>query len=128
MYIANSTLMKREHSDFLIIEKETNGIKVAFREINKLTVLNAPSIKLGLIDIVTKRNTQLEIDLKGIKFIDSAIIDTLNLLSRMARRYNSRIILINVSDELSELLALVKMHAVFDIQRVLPEMDVKPVA
>jgi anti-anti-sigma factor len=120
--------MKRENQNFLVIQNNQEGTKASFRNVNRLTVLNSEAIRLGLLDIATRRNSELEIDLEGVKFIDSSIIDTLNLLSRMARRYNSRVILTNVSNEVRELITLVKMHSVFDIKHVLPANEHRSVA
>ena len=120
--------MKRESHNFLTIKHSKNGTKASFRKVNKLTVLNSEAIRLGLLDIATKRNSELEIDLNGVKFIDSSIIDTFNLLSRMAKRYHSKVILTNVTQELSELIELVKLHSVFDIKRVLPASEHRSVA
>ncbi|HBH48340.1 MAG TPA: hypothetical protein DDX98_06855 [Bacteroidales bacterium] len=120
--------MKRDNQNFLVVKNNKSKARASFRNVNRLTVLNSEAIRLGLIDIATKRNAELEIDLRGIKFIDSSIIDTFNLLSRMAGRYNSRVVLTNVSNEVSELIELVKMHAVFDIKHVLPISEQRSVA
>ena len=120
--------MKRESQNFLIVRNNNNRTKASFRNVNRLTVLNSEAIRLGLLDIVTIRNSELEIDLKGVKFIDSSVVDTFNLLSRMARRYNSRVLLSNVSAELSELIELVKLHSVFDIKHVFLNQESRSVA
>ena len=120
--------MKRENQNILTIETRKNGNKASFENVSKLTVLNSEAIKLGLLELATKRNKQLEINLSGINFIDSAIIDIFNLLSRIAHRYNSTVKLTNVSEDVVELIELVKVHAVFDIKHVLPATYHKSVA
>ncbi len=111
--------MKGENNNFLYVRKSENKTVALFREMNQLTVPDSEAIRLKLIDIVTKRNSELEINLLGIKFIDSSIIDVFNLLYRMAKRFNSKVIITHVNEELMELIELVKIHAVFDIRTVL---------
>lgn len=110
--------MKRESYNILAIENSQYKTKVSFRNIDRLTILDSEAIRLELIDLAVKKDTLLEIDLLGIRFIDSSIIDIFNLLSRMAHRYNSRVKLSNVSAELFELIELVKLHSVFDIKQI----------
>ena len=112
--------MKRVNQNILNVAKTKNGFKASFKNVSKLTVLNSEAMKLALLELATIRNSVLEIDISDINFIDSAIIDIFNLLSRMARRYSSTILLTNVSEEVIELVELVKAHSVFDIKHVLP--------
>lgn len=119
--------MKRDNQQFLIIRNENNKAEASFRN-NKLTVLNSEALRLGLLEIVTTRNSELEINLSGIKFIDSSIIDVFNILFRMAKRFNSGVYLSHVGAELLELIELVKLHSVFDIRKVVPEIKPKKVA
>jgi len=56
------------------------------------------------------------------------MMDTLNLLSRMARRYGSRVILTHVTEEVWEFIQLVKLHSVFDINKVYREERIDPAA
>lgn len=110
--------MKRDKQKFLFIKNNKNLTSASFNNVNRLTILNSEAIRLELIDIATQKNSVLDINLEGIRFVDSSIIDILNLLSRMAHRYNSKVVLSNVTDELFELIELVKMHSVFDIKQV----------
>ncbi len=119
--------MKRDSKQFLIIRNEKNKTVASFRNY-KLTVLNSEAIRLGLLDIVTIRDSELEINLSGVKFIDSSIFDVFNLLSRMGKRFNSRVYLSNVGVELLELIELVKLHSVFDIKKVIPASQPRKVA
>ena len=114
--------MKRASENILEIRIGKKKAVASFRNTNRLNILNAEAIRLGLIDIVTNRNSETEVDLTGINFIDSSIIDTLNLLGRMAKRFNSSFFLTHINNELMELIELVKMHTVFDI-RIKKEKD-----
>lgn len=119
--------MKRESKQFLILRNKGNKAVASFRS-NKITVLNSEAIRLGLLDVVTTRNSELEIDLTGVKFIDSSVIDVFNILWRMAKRFNSRVYLTHVGTELYELIELVKLHSVFDIKKVVLETQQRNVA
>lgn len=120
--------MKRDTANILTIKNGKHRTKASFSNVDRLTILNSEAIRLGLIEIATKKDTLHEIDLKGVRFIDSSVIHVLNLLSRMAHRYNSNVILTNVSPELNELIELVKLHAVFDIKQINTTSDNKAAA
>lgn len=119
--------MKRESKQFLIIRNDKNKAEASFRNY-KLTVLNSEALRLGLLEIVTTRDSELEINLSGVKFIDSSIIDVFNILYRMAKRFNSKVYLSHVEEGLLELIELVKLHSVFDIRKVIPEVEQRNVA
>lgn len=116
--------MKRENFNFQVKMEGRKKAIASFSNVNRLNVLNAEVIRLGLIEIVTTRNTEVIFDLSGINFIDSSIVDTFNLLSRMARRFNSVVMLAYVNSELQEMLELIKVHSVFNL-RILNEDALK---
>lgn len=120
----------KERDNILILKANFKKAEASFRTTNKLTVLNSENIRLELLDIVTNRNTELELNLHGINFIDSSIIDTFNILYRMAKRFNSVVFMTHVSPDLMELIKLVRVHSVFDIRvvRAEPEEEVQKVA
>ena len=112
--------MEQEGNTFFIVRNKDKKAVASFRDIQNLTALNSEDIRLGLLDIVTTKNREIEIDLSGIKLIDSSVFDTFNLLSRLAKRFHSFFYFTHVNKELMELIELVKSHAVFDI-RILKE-------
>lgn len=120
--------MKQVENKFLVIRNENKKALASFRSVDKLTVLNSEAIRLGLLGIVTNKSSELEINLGGIRFMDSSVIDVFNILSRMAKRFGSRVKLTHVGHELMELIELVKLYSVFDIRTVLPEEPSKIVA
>ncbi len=120
--------METKLAKFLIIRNTNNRKTVSFRGVDRLTVHNSKGIREELLDMVTRRGTELEINLSEIRFIDSNMMDTLNLLSRMARRYGSRVILTHVTEEVWEFIQLVKLHSVFDINKVYREERIDPAA
>lgn len=113
--------MKREDNNFFFIKNKDKKVVVSFRNVQNLTVLNTEIIRLGLIEKVKSKNNEIEINLRGIKLIDSSVFDTFNLLSRLAKRFNSVMYLTHIDEELMELIDLVKYHAVFDIKIVKEE-------
>ncbi len=112
--------MKREDLNFHVEMEGRKKAIASFSNTTHLNILNTEIIRLGLIDIVTMRNTEVIFDLSGINVIDCSIVDTLNLLSRLAKRFNSLLLLSHVSPELQEMLDLIKVYSVFDI-RILKE-------
>lgn len=112
--------MKQGNFNFLTVKNKKKIAYVSFKRISKLSVLNCEILKHSLIDIVTMPGTVLEIDLSGIKFIDSSGFDLLNIVSRMARKYSSQVVLKNAGSEVMELIELVKKHAVLDIKNIQP--------
>jgi anti-anti-sigma regulatory factor len=101
------------------IEKnDANEVQVSFRNHGNLALLKHDYILFTLKELITKAGTKLIIDLGGVKFIDSNGFDALNLLSRLGRKYNSTISLMNVEPEAMELIYLVRKYCVFDIKNV----------
>jgi len=110
--------MKRESDKFLMLTRHNSEIRASFNHVTRLTVLDIEAIRLELLDEVSKKGVTLEIDLSNIEFVDSAVIDVFNLLSRLALRYQSLVKLVHVTEELMELITLVRHHAVFDIRYI----------
>lgn len=104
--------------------QEGREVRMSFRNHGNLGLLKHGFIQFGLKETVMKRGTRLIIDLTGVKFIDSDSFDTLNLLSRLARKYDSIIWLQGVEPEVMEMMRLVKKYSVFDIQHVEPLNEV----
>lgn len=120
--------MKRGHLNFLVVKNNRRKIQVSFEKISKLSVLNSELIKNYLLNIVEKPRTELLISLAGIRFIDSASFDILNLVARVAVKYKSTVILKDVEPDTMELIELVKEHYVFNIKYVEPIKEKQKVA
>ena len=103
-------------------------IEVSLNAISRLTVLNAESIKNRLMHIISNRGTVLFLNVEDLRFVDSKGFDILNQLSRVARKYNSKLTLVNVDHELMELISLVKQYGIFDIDEVIPQINEDKVA
>jgi anti-anti-sigma factor len=96
----------------------SNRIELTVNSINKITVLNSESFKSKLIPLVTNSNAKVVLNLSTIEFIDSTGFDCLNLVSRVAQKYNSELVLTEVNPEIQELIELVKKYSEFDIKKV----------
>lgn len=109
----------KEKDDILIERRNAREAHVSFRNHGNLALLKYDYIRFALKELITSSyGTKLIIDLTGVKFIDSTAFDTLNLLSRLGRRYNSSITLTGVEPEVMEMISLVKKYSVFDINHI----------
>ena len=95
-------------------------ISVSFEDHEALQSLKFDFIKQYLKDLITKRGTVIEFDLIGIYFMDNEIIDFLNFLYRLGRKFNSQLKLKNVGPEILEIINLAKKYYIFDIKQVEP--------
>jgi ABC-type transporter Mla MlaB component len=113
--------MKPEYATILVKRRKDSRAKISFKNTLVLNEHYLTNIKNQIIDFALMQNMVIEIDLQGIRFIDNSIVDLFNLVSRVGRRRNSRIVLINVNRELIELLDLIKIYSVLDIREIIPE-------
>lgn len=107
--------MKRIINNIIQIEQSQKLTHLVIKNTNRLTQEHDEVLRIMLLDIATNRDTHIDINLNGICFIDSSIVDTLNLVSRVGRKFHSQIVLTHVGKELKEFIQLVKKHAVFDV-------------
>lgn len=105
---------------FLVARHNNEEVNVTIGNAEELSLFNSEIIKKYLKNIITKKDTRLDIDLSGIHCINGEWIDTLNFLSRIARKYNSSIRLIGVEREVYEMIELIRQYYFFDIQYVKP--------
>ncbi len=108
----------KETANIMIERSTTRHIRVSFNDQEALSSLKFDFIREYLKDLITKRGTQIEIDLNGIHFIDNEIIDVLNFLYRIGRRFNSGLVLKSVEPEVFDMINLARKYYVFDIQHV----------
>ena len=99
---------------------KVNSIEVRPDGITKLTILNIANIKKSLLEIIAHKNTRVYLNLNSLSFIDSSAIECLNQISRIAQLNHSALILTGVSQELMELINLVKQYSILDINEIEP--------
>lgn len=108
----------KETANIKIEKFAARQIRISFKDHETLLNLKFDFIRQYLIDLITKRDTLMEFDLNGIHFMDHEIIDILNYLYRIGRKFNSRLVLKNVEPETFEIIGLAKKYYVFDIKQV----------
>ena len=108
--------MKARNIYFLTFFHKKRNVKVSFSDINKINVKNADTIQDKLSGIVSKPYTNLVLDIKNIAFIDTAGFNMLNNIAKIGNEHDSSVEFKNVSQEVSELIELVKKHYLFTIK------------
>jgi len=116
-----SRVMKRK-INMVTIRYNQKKVLVSFRNQENLGILKNSFVRQYLTDLITKRGTLLELDLSGIRFIDSEGFDTLNILTRIGRKYDSSLMLKGVEKEVIEMMNLAKRYYVFDVRHIEPAL------
>jgi len=102
----------------MLNHKQENGIDIlSFKDINKLNILIAQSLKEEVAQFITKPNTKLILDMKHIEYVDSSGFGALLSILRNAKNNDSELKLSNISDDVLELVKLLQLHNVFEIYK-----------
>ncbi|MBN2524317.1 MAG: STAS domain-containing protein [Bacteroidales bacterium] len=112
--------MREIFANILAVEREGLKVSASFMDTNKLTALNIKLVKQILVKLITRRGTQLELDMSGIRFIDSSGFDTLNLIHQLGKKYNSTFVLTGVEMEVLDMMDLLRKYHIFHIHQVTP--------
>lgn len=96
--------------------RKTGEIEVSFSKTEKLSISNSGEIRNQILNILSKPGTQLTINMKGVRYIDSSGLSLLSYLGRMAKIRKSGIRLSNINPTILELIDLVKENSVFEIE------------
>ncbi len=110
--------MKKGNLNFLIIKHKKTNVNVFFDNQEKINVFNAENVQQDLNDIIRVPGTNLNLSLKGIKFIDSSGFKALNRVARIADNYDSSIVLKDIDPDLKELIILVKKFGNLNIRTI----------
>jgi len=113
-------VMSEVLSNILVVHRENTKVSVSFGTEEKSSALKMDIVRKQLIKIISRRGTHLELDLAGIRFIDSDGFDTLNLIHRLGKKYGSTLTLKGVESEVLEMIDLLKKYHVFHIQQIKP--------
>lgn len=87
----------------------------------KLNVLIADEVKSTITRAISKRSTNVIIDLAGIEFIDSAAFSMLLELNNEISYAGNTLYIANVSLEVNELLSLLKLEHTFKVYSFAPK-------
>ncbi|MCD4834355.1 MAG: STAS domain-containing protein [Bacteroidales bacterium] len=99
----------------LTVDHIENTYLASFYNVSRLNVLNSKEIELQLLPLINQSESNLTLNLSGIKFIDSSGFETLLSLYKVAKLNNSNLKLINLSEDLVELIKLVELDRVFQL-------------
>lgn len=99
----------------ITVDHIENTYLVSFFNTTKLNVLNAKELESQLLPLVSQQNSNLTLNLNGIKFVDSSGFEMLLSLYKTAKINNADLRLINVSEDLVELIKLVELDKVFQL-------------
>jgi len=112
----------RKKLNMVTIRYNPKKVLVSFRNQENLGILKNSFVRQYLTDLITKRGTLLELDLSGVRFIDSEGFDTLNILTRVGRKYDSSLMLKGVEKEVIEMINLAKRYYIFDVRHIEPAL------
>ena len=100
----------------MLKHESNNGIEIlTFDNVSKLNILIAQSLKEEVAQYLTKANTKLILDLKGVEYVDSSGFGALLSILRNAKNNDSQFKICKVAPEVLELVKLLQLHNVFDI-------------
>ncbi|MFC2151258.1 STAS domain-containing protein [Bacteroidota bacterium] len=99
----------------ITVDQIENTYLVSFFNTTKLNVLNSKEVETKLLPLVSNIESNLTLNLNGIKFVDSSGFEALLSLYKTAKISNSNLRLINLSEELVELIKLVELDQVFQL-------------
>lgn len=99
--------------------KIEDGIyKVSFHKTNRLNSHIADPLREELYKIVSKPGREVMLSMKGISFIDSSGFEVIIAVVNRASEIGSRFRISNVSEEVYELLKLMKLKITLEIDPV----------
>jgi len=108
----------KETANIKIERNASNNISISFSDCESLQDLKYTYVNQYLKQLITTRGTTMIFNMNGIHFIDNEIIDILNMLYRLGKKYNSNLVLKAVEPEVFEMINLAKKYYVFNVQHI----------
>ena len=99
----------------LHIKEKKKTIHVSLRKISRINTLIADSIKAELTEIVAAPGRTFIFSMQGITFIDSNGFEAILYIVKRSRESGSNFKICDVSEEVYELIKLMKLNVVFEI-------------
>ena len=96
--------------------------KISFFKTRRVNTLIADSLKDELSKYVTTPGREVILSMDGINFIDSSGFEAILAVVGIAKKHNSRFRISDVSQEVYELLKLMKLKIFFEIDPVKSEV------
>ena len=108
--------MKTLNKNTLSVKEFDNGLIVTIKNTDRLNILNSAEVEKELTELVLSENRTILLNFDDILFIDSSGFQALLSVHIDAKLNNSRLVLINVNDEINELFRLVDLDNIFEIE------------
>lgn len=99
----------------ITVDQIENTYLASFFNMSRLNILNSKEVEQQLVPLVSQKGSNLTLNFSGIRFVDSSGFETLLSLYRTAKINESKLKLINLSDDLVELIKLVELDQVFQL-------------
>ena len=93
----------------LKIEKNKNTCRVELFQVNRLNTLFSDLVGEQLTELVSEPGSEVFFNLEGIRFIDSSGFSVLIHISELARKCGSIFRLCNLTEDVKELVHLLKL-------------------
>lgn len=102
--------MKDLAKNSITVKKQFRSYRVSINQSDKINFLIADEVKMNLFELVRNPRSHLILNLSNIKFIDSAGLAVLDLISKVSEVFGSKFTIIKVKDEVAELFEMAKQH------------------
>ena len=106
----------------LKVRQEGKKTRISFYKTRRVNTLLADSLKEELSQYVTVPGREVILSMEGIKFIDSSGFEAIMSVVAIAKKHKSRFRISDVSQEVYELLKLMKLKILFEIDMVKSEV------
>lgn len=97
------------------VKENKNNYFITIQKTDRLNALTGDILKDQLLRIVCRHKKKVVLSLAGIKFIDSSGVDALMTIVRRAREHDCSFRICDMSQEVYELIRLMKVRIVFEI-------------
>ncbi len=94
----------------LKVVKEDRRYRVELFQVNRLNTLFSDLVRQQLLELVEEPGVSVIFDLEGIRFIDTSGFEVLLTVHEHARLHGSTLKLCNLSDDVQELMMLLKLE------------------
>ena len=99
----------------LQIKQKKKTFHVSLRKVSRINTLIADSLKDELTELVSVPNRTVIFSMHGVKFIDSNGFEAIMTIVKRSRESGSVFKMCDVSEEVYELIKLMKLNVVFEI-------------
>jgi anti-anti-sigma factor len=97
------------------VKEGKNSYAINIRKTDRLNAFTGEILKDQLLRIVCRKKKSVILSLSGIKFIDSSGFEAIMTIVRNAREHDCSFRICDVSQEVYELIRLMKAQVVFEI-------------